>query len=303
MILPRVVGCLADSTTAIGSSAIGTSAIGPSAIGLLAAIASAVCFGAAAVLQAVVVRDLGPRADSLLWMAVQMWIRPRLLGVVLAYLVGFALHAVAIWLLPLYLAQAAISLSLPITAWWAARKLGEPMGRVAWVSVAAIVAGLGLLAFGAGDAGLQGIGAPFAAVLWLLVIVLALFSLLGRLEDGVEFGALAGLGYAGTAIGVRGATGAESAVWTAVASGLAVPALGMLAFWLYSMAMDRGQVAVASALVIVSQTLLPTIVGLALLGDQIAAGREWAIVTGLVAAMGGAIVLSRQESRSAQVTG
>ena len=34
----------------------------------------------------------------------------------LAYLAGFVLHAVAIWLLPLYLAQAAIAMSLPVTA-------------------------------------------------------------------------------------------------------------------------------------------------------------------------------------------
>ena len=39
-----------------------------------------------------------------------------LLVVVAAYLVGFVLHAVAIWLLPLYLAQAAVAMSLPVTA-------------------------------------------------------------------------------------------------------------------------------------------------------------------------------------------
>ena len=36
--------------------------------------------------------------------------------VVAAYLVGFVLHAVAIWLLPLYLAQALVAMSLPVTA-------------------------------------------------------------------------------------------------------------------------------------------------------------------------------------------
>ena len=36
--------------------------------------------------------------------------------VVAAYLVGFVLHAAAIWLLPLYLAQALVAMSLPVTA-------------------------------------------------------------------------------------------------------------------------------------------------------------------------------------------
>ena len=37
----------------------------------------------------------------------------RMMLVVAAYLVGFVLHAVAIWLLPLYLAQALVAMSLP----------------------------------------------------------------------------------------------------------------------------------------------------------------------------------------------
>ena len=52
---------------------------------------------------------------------------PLILLVVAAYLAGFVLHAVAIWLLPLYLAQAAIALSLPVTA--VARLPGPRAGR------------------------------------------------------------------------------------------------------------------------------------------------------------------------------
>ena len=40
----------------------------------------------------------------------------RTMLVVAAYLVGFVLHAGAIWLLPLYLAQALVAMSLPVTA-------------------------------------------------------------------------------------------------------------------------------------------------------------------------------------------
>jgi drug/metabolite transporter (DMT)-like permease len=271
-------------------------------LGLGAAIGSAVCFGIAAVVQASAVRDLGSQGDSLRWLAVHMWVHPPLLAVLIAYLAGFWLHAVAIWLLPLYLAQATVSLSLPITAWVAARRLREPMGTVAWMAVAAVVMGMVLLAFGSGKTGTEGIGTWFVVSLWLLVITLTVAGVGGRFENGVELGALAGLGYAGTAIGVRGVTGTAESELTRVASAVAVPVLGMLAFWLYSKAMSRGTVAVASSLVIVGQTMIPAFVGLLALGDRVAAGREWAVGVGLVAAMAGAVVLSRRQERSLQLS-
>lgn len=272
-------------------------------LGVAAAVLSAVCFGVAAVVQASAVRELGTATDSLRWLAVQMWVRPALLVVVIAYLAGFFLHAVAIWMLPLYLAQATVSLSLPITAWSAARRLHEPMGRGAWAAVVAVVAGLGLLAFGSGAAGTDGLGAPLIGSLWLLVALLVVAGTSGGFAGGSVWGALAGLGYAGTAIGVRGVTGAEETDGTRLLSALVVPALGMLAFWLYSMAMGRGSVAVASALVIVGQTLIPAAVGLVFLGDRIGTGRDWAVLLGMAAAMGGAIILSRREAQVLQVSG
>ena len=59
---------------------------------------------------------------------------PWTLGVVAAYLAGFVLHAVAIWLLPLYLAQAAIAMSLPVTA-VASTLVQERLTAVHWSAV------------------------------------------------------------------------------------------------------------------------------------------------------------------------
>ena len=86
-------------------------------LGLAARSALGRLFGVAAVVQAHAVRaPAGGRAGA-------ARLRPRrpalvaaALLVVATYLAGFALHAVALWLLPLYLAQASISLSLPVTA-------------------------------------------------------------------------------------------------------------------------------------------------------------------------------------------
>ena len=85
-------------------------------IGLLAGISAAVLFGLAAVLQAQAVRSLDNGVTGLTGFVRDAIRDPLLLLVVAAYLGGFLLHAVSIWFLPLYLAQAAIALSLPISA-------------------------------------------------------------------------------------------------------------------------------------------------------------------------------------------
>ena len=66
--------------------------------------------------QAHAVRRFDTAPDSLVGFVLRSVRDPWILGVVAAYLAGFLLHAVAIWLLPLYLAQAAIAMSLPVTA-------------------------------------------------------------------------------------------------------------------------------------------------------------------------------------------
>ncbi|UUZ59756.1 hypothetical protein [Nocardioides sp. B-3] len=74
-------------------------------LGLASALASAGLFGVAAVLRARAMRALPDGELGLLGFvraALRSW---PLLAVVGAYLAGFALHAVALYLLPLYLAQ------------------------------------------------------------------------------------------------------------------------------------------------------------------------------------------------------
>ena len=90
---------------------------------------------------------------------------------------------------------------------------------------------------------------------------------------------MAGLGYAGSAIAVRGVT------WPldvpVVAAALAVPVFGLLAFWLYSLALNKSAVANSSAPLVVGQTLVPALVGLWLLGDAVREGWVAAVVVGM----------------------
>lgn len=265
-------------------------------IGLLAGIASAVLFGVAAVVQASAVRGFGGQADSFAWFLKHGWREPLLLAVIGAYLAGFVLHAVAIAYTPLYLAQATISLSLPITAWVAARRLAEPLGILGWSSVGFIVLGLALLAVSAGPAGVARSSPLFAACLWAGVALLAVLGWQWPAAPPLVHATAAGLGYAGSALAVRGVAGVDA---VSLLCALAVPAFGALAFWLYSVALSRTSAAGASGSVIVYQTLVPSVVGLLWLGDGIKAGWEAGVLLGLLLAMMGALSLGRRQSVSA----
>ena len=94
------------------------------ALGLL----SAAVFGVAAVVQAHAVRRFETTPDGLLGFALRSVRDVRSMLVVAAYLVGFVLHAAAIWLLPLYLAQALVAMSLPVTA-LASRRVEDALQR------------------------------------------------------------------------------------------------------------------------------------------------------------------------------
>lgn len=260
-------------------------------IGLLAGIFSAVFFGIAAVAQAVAVRGLDNQADSFTWFAKNAWRQPLLIGVIVAYLAGFVFHAVAIAYTPLYLAQATISLSLPITAWYAARRLGESLGLGGWSAVAAIAGGLVLLALAAGPAGeaLRSVG--FVAALWMGVVLIALVAWWWPTAEPIVLATAAGLGYAGSALAVRGIAGLD---YLSFACSFAVPAYGAIAFWLYSVALNRTTAVGASGSVIVYQTLVPSVVGLVWLGDGIKTGWVAGVMAGLLLAMAGALVLGRR---------
>jgi hypothetical protein len=109
-------------------------------------------------------------------------------------------------------------------------------------------------------------------------------------------GLLAGLGYAGSAIAVRGVGTPIGAA--AVVAALAVPSFSIVAFWLYSLGMHRAAVPATTASLIVAQTFVPAAIGVAVLGDGVREGWWPAVVIGLLLATGGAAVLGVRSSAS-----
>lgn len=214
-----------------------------------------------------------------------------MLLVVGVYLAGFLLHAVSVLLLPLYLAQACVAFSMPVTAICSARWFQEPLGRIRVIGVAAVCVGIAVLALGAGEPGrqTQGWALPFSLIVLLVCCAVAGVLLL-KGKDAVALGAVAGLGYAGSALAMRGV--GTSLTGPTAAAALTLPLFGLLAFWLYSVSMTRADVTPATAALIVNQTFVPAVVGLVFLGDTVADGGLWLVVTGLVVGSAGATLLS-----------
>ena len=257
-------------------------------LGVLLGLLSAAIFGVGAVVQARAVRELDTSPEGFLGFLRVSVQDARTMAVVAMYLVGFVLHAGAILLLPLYLAQALVAMSLPVTA-VASHRAEDRLHRAGWVAVAVVTAGLVLLSLGAGDPGEVQTTGGFVVPLWVGVALLALASTMGRRLPGPLLGLLAGLGYAGSAVSVRGiATPVDLRV---VVAALAVPAFSLVAFWLYSLGMHRAAVPSTTAALIVAQTFVPAAVGVALLGDGVRDGWWPAVGAGLAFATVGAAVL------------
>jgi hypothetical protein len=157
-----------------------------------------------------------------------------------------------------------------------------------------VTLGLVLLSLGAGEPGEVQTTTGFVVALWVGVAALGLASTAAGHLPGPVLGLLAGLGYAGSAISVRGVGTPVGTV--VVVAAAAVPSFSLFAFWLYSLGMHRAAVPSTSAAVIVAQTFVPAAVGVALLGDGVRHGWWPAVTVGLLLATGGAAVLGWQSA-------
>lgn len=261
------------------------------ALGLLAGTLAAILFGVGAVLQARAVRHSAVETGGLTGFVTTAVQNPLVIAVVASYLIGFALHAVAIQLLPLYLAQASIALSLPVTA-VTSSLVSERIHLREWAAIGLVVFGLVLITLGAGHAGDVRAGPLFAGLAAGMALVLYLTARAIPAGSGAfALGALGGAGYAASAIAVRGLTWPPTLPVLVAAA--AVPVFGLIAFWTYSRGLESGGVAKVTAPLIVGEVGVPAVIGIAFLGDGVRPGLGWAIAVGLVCAMVGSILLSR----------
>jgi drug/metabolite transporter (DMT)-like permease len=256
-------------------------------IGLGAALVAAVLFGVAAVVQAIAARRYG----LVSWMMV---------GVALIYVLGWLLHLVSISLVPLYVAQVGIAASLVVTALLAATVVGEPLAMRHWVAIVAMFAGLVLLVLAAGPVGSSHFETEHTLVLYVgAALILGLGLLVRRLSgeaSGVALGALAGVAYGGSPISTRALVHPHLDAET-ILPALTIGIYGLLGFWLCSIALRRAAVTAVNAPLILLETVVPAVVGIAVFDDQVRAGWWPVALTGFALSTIGALVLCGAEAR------
>ncbi|GAA3032307.1 hypothetical protein GCM10010448_12920 [Streptomyces glomeratus] len=263
----------------------------------MCALGAAVCFGTATVLQAVAARAAGTGGGgeaALLLRALRQW--RYLAGLALDGL-GFLLQIAALRSLPIYAVGAALASSLAVTAVVGTRLLGVRLTGSEGAAVGVVCAGLALLGLASGAEGDRaGSTALKYTMLAVAVAVLVLGAAGGRLPGrgrSLVLGLGAGFGFGVVEVAVRLIDGLTP---SALLTNPAVYALllgGGAAFLLLTTALERGSVTVATAGLVVGETVGPATVGVVWLGDRTREGLTWLAVLGFCVAVAGALLLAR----------
>jgi hypothetical protein len=130
-------------------------------------------------------------------------------------------------------------------------------------------------------------------------VTLVLGLLVARWEhpaSGVVLGALAGIAYGGSPISTRALVDPHLDAETIVPA-LTVVSYGLLGFWLCSLALRRAAVTAVNAPLILLETLVPAVIGIAVFDDQVRTGWWPVAVTAFALSTAGALVLCGAEAR------
>ncbi|MGN6330094.1 MAG: hypothetical protein ACTHOD_00375 [Motilibacteraceae bacterium] len=266
--------------------------------GLLGALAAALCYGVATVLQALAARasreQAGRSGNRLLGTVVDL---RYLLGLALDGL-GFAASVVALRTLPLFLVQAAVTSSVGVTAVLSARYLAVRLQRRDVLLLVTLGAGLLLLAGSARPERAQ----PLPAVGgWLLLgagLALAAVGAVtvraGGRAAGPVCAACAGLAFGGAALAARALT-VPHPLWHVVTDPLAWALVvhGVVGTMAYAAALLRTTATTTAAVTFAVETVVPAALGLALLGDSVRAGTAPLAALGFTLAVVASVLLAR----------
>jgi drug/metabolite transporter (DMT)-like permease len=275
-------------------------------LSLAAALVAALCYGLGSVMQAIAVRAASRRdvlaaaGDSpgvdpgLVLRMLRQW--PFLVSIVVD-LVGFVCQVIALRRLPLFEVQVIIASNLAVTALLASWMMRIVLTWREWSAVSAVVIGVGLLGSSGGSEGAAKVGVDFhlALICALAAITIggiAAARLLSRVRTPV-LGAIAGLGYGVIAVCARILPGYSIHQLVTSPAAYTLAAAGIISFMLYASALESGKVTVATAAVILAETVPPAIVGVLFLGDSTRHGMEGVAAAGFLLALTAAIALAR----------
>ena len=272
---------------------------------LTAAIVAAVFYGIASVMQSVAAHEASnrPPADAdaggvdpgLLPRMLRQW---RFLVSLGLDTLGFIAQLIALQRLPLFAVQAIVAANLAVTAVVASWLIKATLSWREWAAVTGVVAGVGLLGSSAGAEGASQAGAMFKLALIVAVAAVGLCGLAAArlLRDPARtlaLGVVAGFGYGMIGIAARVLNGFEPLTLLRDPAAYAVVAAGIVSFVFYATALEGGSVTVATAAVVLAETLPPALIGVVFLGDKTRPGLEPVAVAGFLFAVVSAVMLAR----------
>ena len=266
-------------------------------LGVLAAVAAAVANAGAALMEAMATRRALRAAAVVL--------SPLYLGGLLLDIVGWVLTVLALRYMPIVAVQAVVAGQVVLTVVASHRVFDTPLRRVDIAAAAANVVGLALLVLSASTGETPAVGPAGVVALGVVFAALLAGGLTGALRRSraVPMAFVAGLSFGGTAVAVRlvhveGSLPAmardlltDPVVWLLL--GYAALGLG-----LYTVALGRGAVGPVVAVLAVTETLAPGLLGFVLLGDGVRSGWWPGLALGLVLSLGGVVVLARSPAQA-----
>jgi drug/metabolite transporter (DMT)-like permease len=272
---------------------------------LIAALVAAVFYGIASVMQSVAAHEASNRkpqdADAggvdpgLLMRMLRQW---RFVVSLCLDALGFVAQLIALQRLPLFAVQAIVAANLAVTAVVASLVIKVRLSWREWLAVTGVVAGVGLLGSSAGPEGASQAGVVFKLALIVAIAALGLVGLAAArlLRDPARtlaLGLVAGFGYGVIGIAARVLNGFEPLTLLRDPAAYAVAAAGIVSFMFYATALEGGSVTVATAAVVLAETLPPAVIGVTFLGDRTRPGLEPAAIAGFLLAVASAVMLAR----------
>jgi drug/metabolite transporter (DMT)-like permease len=271
---------------------------------LTAALVAALFYGIASVMQSVAAHeasnrkfqdtDAGGVDPGLLPRMLRQW---RFVVSLCLDALGFVAQLIALQRLPLFAVQAIVAANLAVTAVVASLVIKVRLSWREWLAVTGVVAGVGLLGSSAGPEGASQAGVVFKLALIVAIAALGLIGLAAaRLRAPARtlaLGLVAGFGYGVIGIAARVLNGFEPLTLLRDPAAYAVAAAGIVSFVFYATALEGGSVTVATAAVVLAETLPPAVIGVVFLGDRTRPGLEPAAIAGFLLAVASAVMLAR----------
>ncbi len=209
---------------------------------------------------------------------------------------SFVAGAAALHRLPLFLVQSTLAFSVGVTAVITA-VMGTRLGRAGWLSLCTAAVGLIVLGLSAQPGQAHALPHGWRWVILLTVVPVCLIGYHGS-RSGMRLSAAllafgAGLGFTAVAVSARTLhLPHEFLRWFADPSVWAIIVNGVAATVVFALALQKGLPTTVSAVMFTTDTVLPSVIGLTLLGDGIRSG--WSVAAGVafVLAVSGAVALA-----------